>query len=98
MATDGAHFSKCCDAASNCGGSIGLVHTRVERTKNRVKKNEAMRNTSEELGSDSIKQVKVTILAVLNGILVMHTEVSSIPRRNYVLWLFFLAWLCLNEQ
>lgn len=69
MATDGARFSKCCDAARTCGGSIGLVHARVEGTKNRAKKNEAKRNASEESGSDSINQVKVTILAVLNGIL-----------------------------
>lgn len=74
--------------ARNCGGSIGLFHARVEGTKNRAKKNEERRNTSEESGSDSINQVKVTILAVLNGIRVMHTEVSSIPRRIYLLWLF----------
>lgn len=88
MATDGARFSKCCDSARNCGGTIGLVHARLEGTKNRAKKNEAKRNTSEESGPDSINQVKVTILVVLNGIRVMHTEVSSIPRRIYLLWLF----------
>lgn len=97
MATDGARFSKCCYASRNCGGSIGLVHARVEGTKKRAKMNEAKRNTSEESGSYSINQVKVTILAVLNGISVMHTEVSSIPRRIYLLWLLFFCGLTVSE-
>lgn len=48
--TDGAWFfqNKSCDAAGNCGGSIGQVQTRKKKkhTHNRTKKNRAKKNRS----------------------------------------------------